>query len=130
MGESVSELQAIYEQDCEFFRYEDTLRWSRFKTAAVIEGALLYRVYQFDFSFHEFDKKVLVTAAVALVALVLMIALRDANIARAHLVRMKKFEEYEPFHRPGGIEGLQLMKAAAAIIFAVNVWLLFSVWLS
>ena len=33
--------QLIYQQDCESFRYQDKLFWSRFQTMSIIEGAAL-----------------------------------------------------------------------------------------
>ena len=125
----MSERQAIYDQDCEFIRYQDTLRWSRFKTASVVEAGLLYGVYQFAFG-SRWEKEALVTAAVALVGLVLGIAVRDANLAKAHLDRIISFEKIEPFRPPEGVTGLTLMKLAILIIWLVNLGLVLKVWFS
>jgi MFS-type transporter involved in bile tolerance (Atg22 family) len=35
----------VYKQDWDNVRYQDNLRWSRFKTIAAIEGAYLFAVY-------------------------------------------------------------------------------------
>ena len=125
----MSERQTIYEQDCEFYRYQDGLMWSRLKTAVVVEAALLYAVYDLAVKV-ALERAILVTATAMLVGLVFWIAFRDAAIGSVHLARIRRFERDEPFGSTKGLKGLRLMQIAMLIVLTIDVGLVFKVWLS
>lgn len=43
----------IYEQDCEFYRHQDNLKWNRLQTTIVIEGGYLVALAYLIFDIHQ-----------------------------------------------------------------------------
>lgn len=115
----------MYDQDCAFFRHHDGLMWSRFQTAAAIEGGMLYAAYQLQLV--SWDKKMAVVAGSLLVALTCLQMLNDRKAALEHLDRIKKWEKpIEPFEKSQRFQpfGGQLKATAAVTLNALNVVLI------
>jgi MFS superfamily sulfate permease-like transporter len=120
--------KAIYDQDCQFYRYQDGLMWSRFQTAALIEGAMLYGLYQVhQFSLPRPEKLIIVLVGTVFVLIICTLALKDQSDASGHFDRFKKFEDefnrFTPRPWPKHLKGILLLRAMAGIITALNVWL-------
>jgi hypothetical protein len=115
----------IYTQDCEFYRYLESLKWSRFKTISVIEGAILFALFIKQITI-TLDIKILIIAGTLLTLLLSIFAFRDINRQGRFLERIKNYEN-ETFRRTN-----QFLKkitdnfvlAAAVIINLVNIWLI------
>ena len=109
--------RVIYEQDCESFRYQDKLFWSRFQTLSVLEGAAIWAVFFSNLS--GCPLPVLAIAAFAVVTLICIIALKDYNDAGNFLARMDKYEQKmkaDPI-RPRKLFGIFSGIITARIIF-------------
>lgn len=81
----------IYEQDCDFWRHQDTQQWSRFQTAATIEAGMLYGLYQTTISAGE--KVSLAFFNSLLVLIVSGVAFKQNLLAKGHLDRAAEFEK-------------------------------------
>jgi len=62
MVEESDAQKGIYDQDCQFYRYQDALMWGRFQTAATIEGAMLFGLYQSQHALPGLELKMLASA--------------------------------------------------------------------
>jgi hypothetical protein len=117
-------LANIYAQDCEFYRYMDKLKWSRFKTISVIEGAIFLALYKEKIS-PTTDIKVIILIGIIFIMLLSLLSLRDADRQRRYLIRIK---EYEILKFPTGNSLLKIttekfVGLAAIIINIVNIFL-------
>lgn len=112
---------AIYQQDCEFYRYQDHLMWGRFQTAATVEGGLLYALYGLGKPIPQPDRFVLQLAGDGLVLLICILSLKDASDAGRHLSRLRKFEgnTLPSGSFPGGM-GVKMMLVAIILINVAN----------
>lgn len=120
----------IYAQDCEFYRYQDQLMWSRFQTAALLEGAVLYAVYELTRSLGAGEKRLLMAAGFLLVLVLSLVTLKDRADAARHLNRIRQYEAERPLSAsawPSNL-GYYLLLCAALIINAANVLLFVSRW--
>ena len=68
--------RAIYDQNCQWYRYQDTLMWGRFQTVAAIEGAMLYGLYQIKLP--NMEKRALVIVGSILVGILCRVVHRLA----------------------------------------------------
>jgi hypothetical protein len=118
--------KAIYDQDCQFYRYQDGLMWGRFKIAATVEGAVLYGLYQVQ-GLLLLEKRVFAIFGAVLVLLICLVSLKDQNDSLGHLARIKIFEREHPFkpHKPflSGA-GTVLMWLAIIMLNMLNVGVL------
>lgn len=127
MDNDFSKEKAIYDQNCQWYRYQDGLMWGRFQTAATIEAAMLYGIYQVKLPLLE--KKALVLFGSVLILIVSLIALVDGYYASGHLDQIKKFEGYSlarPKYLPSG--GI-LLRAAIGLVTILNMALIVRVFL-
>jgi hypothetical protein len=89
----------IYNQDCEFYRHQNELKWQRFNTAAVLEAGILYGLFVFDkdnikIENHSFIMVLaLIFVGIILVFLLSFIVIRDLYSAERFLGRIKEYEE-------------------------------------
>ncbi len=86
----------IYEHDHQSLQYQDRLRWNRFQTAAVVEGALLAALYSPPTSDFREIRSLVVGGAAVLVLLICMLAVKDSLDGRRHLQRISDFERAFP----------------------------------
>lgn len=119
--------RAIYQQDCESFRYQDKLFWSRFQTLSVLEGAAIWAV--FFSNLVGCPIRILAIAAVLVVSLVCMIALKDYDAAENFLVRMDKYENemkvdlIRPRKLFGIFRGIDIARIIFSTLFLFNIYL-------
>ena len=85
--------EAIFIQHAESYRYQDALKWSRVKTAAVVEGAILYGVW--GTGVPDNVKRLALVFGILLVFILCILALLDRSYARMHLNMMKEYQESE-----------------------------------
>jgi hypothetical protein len=122
--------KAIYDQDCQFYRYQDGLMWSRFKTAATVEGAMLYGMYQVS-GLLWLERSGLAVFGATLVLLTCLAGLKDRNDGLGHLARMKTFERDHPFKSHKSIPakfGVILVGLAMIVLNALNLGVLWRVF--
>ncbi len=118
--------EAIYTQHAEAYRYQDALKWSRIKTAALIEGAVLYA------SWSNFIPEAIVDAsqgfAFGLVFIVCLLALIDSRDAKCHLNAMREFEKGKtPEFTPRRCAGLGTWLLFAGLIL-LNLFNAYLIW--
>lgn len=91
---------AVYEQDGQFYRYRDGLKWSRLWNIWVIEGGVLYVAFQAQ-KIEYWEKIVAIFFSYILIGLMYWLAKIDEVDANDHLARIKIFEERAgaPFKR-------------------------------
>lgn len=85
---------AIYAQDCEFYRYQDRLRWSRFQTIILIEGAW-FAVLFHKVSLPELGPKGhlgVILFGFLIVTFLCLLSLKDEVDANRHMDRLSHFE--------------------------------------
>jgi len=79
---------AIYEQDCQSLRHQDTLTWSRFQTAATIEAGMLFGLYnQTWLSITPVERIALAFVASLLVLIVSSLV----SVAKGKIVRQNRY---------------------------------------
>ncbi len=84
----------IYQQDAEFTRYQDALRWSRFNTAALLQAGLVYVLWAVR---PQWIISVLVaTGGLFLTVLLGLVAIKDEYDCQYHLDRIRKQEDKCP----------------------------------
>lgn len=123
----------IYKQDCEFYRHQDKLMWSRIRTAAIIEAALLYSRFSTLIE-NTLQRHVpllgspilllnIVVAAALLVLILFSISLKDLEDSRRHLKRIREFELNTPLsdHAPLTPTRASLMFTGIIIVNIVNI---------
>jgi hypothetical protein len=88
--------KTIYDQDCQFYRYQDQKKWERFKTAALVEGAIFYALYGTD-RIGVLERRVAILGGFLLLIIVLLISLKDQLDADAFMVRIRQYERELPF---------------------------------
>lgn len=86
--------KVIYVQDGEFYRYQDRLRWSRFQTIIVIEGAWLATVFGGLSlpSLGAVGHLAVLLFGSLLVAFLCLLSLKDEVDANRHMDRLITFE--------------------------------------
>lgn len=83
--------KAIYDQDCEFYRYQDSLKWKSFQILAIIEGTAILGFTQLKLD--ATVRGALLIVGSLFVLLISIMIERDEYDALSHLDRIKKFEE-------------------------------------
>lgn len=76
--------ETVYIQDREDYRYQDQLKWSRFKTLSAIEAGMLFAVLHRD-DFSPFEIRTFLAFAVLLILIVSLLLFQDrldANMFR------------------------------------------------
>ena len=123
--------ETIYEQDCEFHRYQDGLTWSRFQTAGAIEAAILFALYQ-GTSLSELERRGLMVFGFILVLVICVFSLKDQSDAKSHLDRITKFEKLGlPFiHRgwPHFLGAGVLLWTSIVLLTSFNLVVVFCKW--
>ncbi len=123
----------IYRQDCEFYRHQDRLMWSRFRTAAIIEAVLLFSRFS-PLAENALQRQVsllggpilllnMVVAAALLILILFSVSLKDIEDSRRHLKRIREFELNNPLsnHAPLTPARSSLMFAGIIIVNIVNI---------
>lgn len=123
----------IYKQDCQFYRHQDRLMWSRFRTAAIVEGVLLFSRFSALVE-NALQRHVpllggpilllnLVVAAALLILVLFSVCLKDLEDSRRHLKRIREFERSTPLadHTPLTPARSVLMFTAIIIVNIVNI---------
>ncbi len=118
----------IYQQDCEFYRYQDQLKWSRFQLAAIIEGGMLYALW---FPLIGGAEAIAVAfIGSGLVMVLFLVSAKDAYDATRHLDRIKRYEEENrrplPLRRRALISGAASIWTAAILISSANALVIIS----
>jgi hypothetical protein len=121
----------LYEQDGESCRYQDTLRWSRFQTAAVIEGGLAYAVWGLDNGIGPVTTILLTSGGAILILLLWLLSYMDANDYSRHLGRMQNQETHCPdFPFPDRrrlfpkLRGTTVMYVSWGVLFFLNIFMI------
>ena len=84
----------VYTQDCENMRYHDTVKWSRFRVAALIEGAITYFIW--GLSPGPVSSRLVSCAALALIGFLAVLSYIDEADYKAHLKRIQLQEKAHP----------------------------------
>jgi hypothetical protein len=120
---AAEELRTIYEQDGEFVRHHDGVKWNRFQLVAVIEGAALYASIQAS-GLSQIETVVLMAAATTIIGFIFVLAIVDSRATGSHLKRMRRYEEIHrvPFDRPNlrPLFGFRTTRVAMMTILAFN----------
>lgn len=91
MNEQDSKNQIIYQQNCEFYRYQDKLKWSRFQTVIAVEGGMIFAIYRFSLS--HCDKMLIMVGGSVIVLLVCILSIIDRIDARSFLRKILEYED-------------------------------------
>lgn len=128
MCESANEMEnvrIVYQQACENMRYQDDLRWSRFKTISIIEGAFLLALYQFNL--RPIESLVIAVFGSLLVLIVSLLEIKDGYDAKHYHTRSVELEKVMgisalSFTWPlGELRGKHLVIGALVLINLFNV---------
>jgi len=87
----IKNLRMVYQQACENMRFQDDLRWSRFKTISVIEGAFLLALYQFQL--RPIESLVIALLGSLLALIVSLLEMKDGEDARCYYRRSVELEK-------------------------------------
>ena len=118
------ERRTIYEQDGEFVRHHDGVKWSRFQLVSVIEGAALYASFQ-AIGLSRPETVALMAAATTVIGFIFVLAIVDSRATGSHIERMRAYEkangiEYKrPNLRP--LFGFRTTRVAMSTIMLFNV---------
>jgi hypothetical protein len=118
-------VRTVYQQDYESVRYQDNLRWARFKTISVIEGAFLYATYGSALS--PVEALLITILGSILVLIVSLLAVKDGLDVESHFERIHILETtmmIPPFNARQllwKIRGKHLTKIALIIINLFNI---------
>ena len=131
MSNNSSEInKAIYEQDCESYRYQDGLKWSRFQTAATIEGAVLIAVFQVNLV--QLEQRILMAFGFLLILIICLMSMKDETDASSYEDRIKKFEKlgerFVPRKWPRILSGRNLMRCCIVLLNFFNLLMLMMKW--
>jgi len=124
----IENIRIVYQQDCECMRYQGDLRWSRFKTISIIEGAFLLALYQFELKLIE--SFVIAVFGSVLVLIVSLLEVKDGYDVMAYYRRSVELEKamgISPLSFNGlwrKLRGEHLVIAALALINLFNVLVL------
>ncbi|MGH7492146.1 MAG: hypothetical protein ACREOO_07105 [bacterium] len=135
MLEGTSEVEntrIVYQQACENMRYQDDLRWSRFKTISIIEGAFLLALYQFQLK--PIESLVIAVFGSVLVLIVSLMTLKDTNDSFVYYLYANELQKMMGIQtlsfKPvlGKVRGKHLMIFALAVINLFNILVLTKFW--
>jgi|GEM_PF-2345488 len=117
------ELRTIYEQDGEFVRHHDGVKWSRFQLVSVIEGAALYASFQAS-GLNRLETVALMAAATTVIGFIFVLAIVDSRATGSHLVRMRAYEKENgvSYNRPNlrPLFGFRTTRVAMSTIVLFN----------
>jgi len=126
--------RAVYQQDCESFRYQDKLLWSRFQTLSVIEGAVAGTVLLSGIK--GIPAIIIAFVGLIVVFLICVLAYKDHGDSKLFTTRLSKFERdsgadpIEP-KRVLGMNAKTAIRVIFGILLVFNVYLIiyaFGVW--
>ena len=117
------EHRIIYEQDGEFVRHHDGVKWSRFQLVSVIEGAALYASFQAS-GLSRLETVVLMGAATVVIGFIFVLAIVDSRATGSHLKRMRAYEKANgvEYRRPNlrPLFGFRTTRVAMSTIMIFN----------
>lgn len=118
--------RVVYQQDCESFRYQDKLLWSRFQTLSAIEGAVVWALLYSSIS--GVSSIVIAFAATIVVFLFCVIAYKDYKDSKLFIDRVSEFEKNVSVNpiKPKRVLG---MNARVAILVIFTILLMFNLYL-
>ena len=114
--------RAIYVQHCEEYRHQDALKWSRMKTVAVLQGAILFAAWNTD---DELQKRVMVGAGTVILLILMDLIRLDKLHADLHLSEVRRYETNHgwPYPKPSFSDrGTQLLVFAVLVVIVFNAW--------
>ncbi|OGO01702.1 MAG: hypothetical protein A2Y90_02450 [Chloroflexi bacterium RBG_13_52_12] len=120
--------QTIYEQDCEGFRYQDKLFWSRFQTLSVIEGALIWVTFWGELV--DPIQHAISIGASLIILIVCLAALKDQQDAKIFLDRMDEYEKYlkvtpiRPKKLLKLIDGILISRTVTGLVTLFNIFII------
>ncbi|HEY5723411.1 MAG TPA: hypothetical protein VIT45_13930 [Allosphingosinicella sp.] len=118
------EHRTVYEQDGEFVRHHDGVKWNRFQLVAVIEGAALYASFQAS-GLSRAETVVLMAAATVVIGFIFVLAIVDSRATGSHLKRMRAYEKANgvEYRRPNlrPLFGFRTTRVAMSTILLFNV---------
>lgn len=118
------EHRIVYEQDGEFVRHHDGVKWNRFQLVAVIEGAALYASFQ-AIGLSRPETVVLMAAATVVIGFIFVLAIVDSRATNAHLKRMRVYEKANgvEYRRPNlrPLFGFRTTRVAMSTILLFNI---------
>jgi len=118
-------LKVLHQQAWESYRFEDNLRWSRFQTTSVVEGAFLYAAYVGNIE--PFKALLITIIGSVLVLIISLLAIKDGIDADYFSNLAQRFEYEMGFKRELSgawfiyFRGKYLMWVAIIIINLFNV---------
>lgn len=83
----------IYNQDSEFYRHQDRLRWSRFQTIITIEGAWLLALFSGKLSLDQTAILCFGFLGFLIISVLCLLSLKDEIDANEHLNRLGEIED-------------------------------------
>jgi hypothetical protein len=117
------EQRIIYEQDGEFVRHHDGVKWSRFQLVSVIEGAALYASFQAR-GLNRLETVTLMAAATVVIGFIFVLAIVDSRATGSHLKRMRAYEKSSgvAYNRPNlrPLLGFRTTRVAMSTILLFN----------
>lgn len=126
----------LYQHDSEFCRYQDNLRWSRFQTAAIIEGAVFYAIWGTQLGC--LTKTILAIGGLILIVVISIISQFDERDYASHSKRIQELEKSSnyifqqqkvrgvPMWFQKRIKGSNLMMLVWGILYLFNVFAVIS----
>jgi len=119
--DATDKAKTIYDQDCHFYRYQDQKKWDRFRTAAVVEGAVYYALFG-PMSVGLLERRIAIVFGFLMLAIILLICLKDQADADHFLSRMRQFEQRLPHGSRDSVRwGRHLMLAAILLLLLAHV---------
>ena len=112
--------KAIYDQDCQSYRYQDQKKWDRFKTASLVEGAVFYALYGTQPT-GVYEKRLAIIAGFLMLLIISAIGWKDQFDADRHMKRISEFERDFKFDERGSFRwGKFLMGAAIFLLLLIH----------
>ncbi|HEX3666158.1 MAG TPA: hypothetical protein VHU23_13115 [Rhizomicrobium sp.] len=126
MAENSSE--DVYQQDCENYRYQDRSKWSRFQTASVVQGAVVYAVFALN-KLSSIERVGVAIAGALFVLTICGLAWKDGLDAGIYLDRMIAYERSRHAHWKGGRAkwGKRLLFVQITLVALFNIWMILKV---
>lgn len=125
--ENSEDIRVIYQQDCESFRYQDKLFWSRFQTLIVIEGAAIGVIL--SKTFQNCPAKILAFGMFLLCVLISLLAIKDRNDSKNFINRISEYESnfkvqpIRPKRTP--IDSFIFTIAISSLLGLLNIYLIY-----
>lgn len=119
----MSDQQKIYDQDCQFLRYQDGFMWSRLQTAAAVEAGMLYGLYGHGVDLVPWEKGAAAVLGFFFVLAICCLMWSDRSDGQDHMVRIEEFEKLSPYvsSKPRFARGQVFLCIAVALLNGANI---------